>query len=84
MADQQRHGELIYSELGEFCDLENGDNGYHAMTKRMLNIPQNEELSAVGIYDKLAEKEKADKLKGEGEGAVEVGKAKEEVAKAAA
>jgi hypothetical protein len=36
MADSRRHGELVYSERGQFKDLENGENGYHHLTAKML------------------------------------------------
>lgn len=36
MVDEQRHGELIYSDRGSFMDLENGERGYQRFTKTML------------------------------------------------
>ncbi|KAF2024644.1 NAD(P)-binding protein, partial [Setomelanomma holmii] len=38
MADKERHGELIYSECGKFKDLENGEKGFHAAMKKMLEV----------------------------------------------
>jgi hypothetical protein len=43
MADGNRHGELIWSEKGKFWDLENGEKGYHACTRRMLAVEDVEE-----------------------------------------
>lgn len=53
MADKNRHGELIYSEVGKFRDLENGAKGYHALTKTMLDVPQSEELSELKVIKDL-------------------------------
>ncbi|KAH7371148.1 hypothetical protein BKA66DRAFT_444323 [Pyrenochaeta sp. MPI-SDFR-AT-0127] len=53
MADKQRHGELIHSEVGKFRDLENGPKGYHALTKTMLDVPQSEELSELRVLTDL-------------------------------
>jgi NAD(P)-dependent dehydrogenase (short-subunit alcohol dehydrogenase family) len=53
MADKERHGELIYSECGKFMDLENGDKGFHALTKKMLRLGEEEELSETGVFAKL-------------------------------
>jgi hypothetical protein len=53
MADKERHGELIYSECGKFMDLENGDKGFHALTKKMLRVGEEEELSETGVFAKL-------------------------------
>lgn len=74
MADQQRHGELIYSDRGKFLDLENGEKGYHALTKRMLSVDQSEEMTELSVFKRLhAMKEEADR-KGNKEDAVEIGK----------
>ncbi|KAF1938703.1 NAD(P)-binding protein [Clathrospora elynae] len=48
MADKERHGELIHSERGRFMDLENGEKGYNAFTKKMLEMKEGEELSESG------------------------------------
>ena len=36
MADSTRDGELVYSNLGEYVEMENGENGFHAVVKKML------------------------------------------------
>jgi len=55
MADSTRHGELVYSECGRFMDLENGEKGYHALTKRMLGKEDGEEVLEVKVLQRLAE-----------------------------
>ena len=55
MADKKRHGELVYSECGRFMDLENGEKGYHALTKRMLGKEEGEEVLEVKVLQRLAE-----------------------------
>lgn len=62
MADEKRHGELIYSDCGKFKDLENGEKGYHAATRRMLGVEEGEEMSETGVLKKL------EKLQAEAEG----------------
>lgn len=59
MADPARHGELIYSDRGEFRDLENGEIGYHAHTKRMLSVKPDEELSELSIFGKMVKVDNA-------------------------
>jgi hypothetical protein len=53
MADQKRHGELIFSECGNFRDLENGERGFHAVTKGMLGISEREELLITQVMEKI-------------------------------
>jgi hypothetical protein len=53
MADQRRHGELIFSECGNFRDLENGERGFHAVTKDMLGISKQEELLITQVMEKI-------------------------------
>jgi hypothetical protein len=79
MADEKRHGELIYSECGKFRDMENGEKGYHAITKKMLGVPENEDLAELDVFRKLveAQREKEDKSQGDAE---EVKKGLEQVA----
>lgn len=55
MADKDKHGELVYSDCGRFRDLENGENGYHAVTKRMLGVEDGGELSETGVLRRLRE-----------------------------
>jgi hypothetical protein len=43
MADKTRHGELVYSAVGDFVEMENGETGYHALTKQMLEGAKGEE-----------------------------------------
>lgn len=74
MADQKRHGELIYSDRGYFKDMENGDRGYHALTKRMVevgNAGREEGWSVTSVFQKMAESI-------EGKGQKESGKAETE------
>jgi hypothetical protein len=53
MADEERHGELVYSSCGNFRDLENGERGYHEMTKRMLEVGEGEELQETKVLRKI-------------------------------
>ncbi|KAF2127772.1 NAD(P)-binding protein [Dothidotthia symphoricarpi CBS 119687] len=53
MADSRRYGELIYSDVGKFMDLENGEKGYHAFTKKMLGIAEEEELKETSVLGRL-------------------------------
>lgn len=55
MADTRRHGELVYSDRGKFMDLENGEKGYHALTKKMLEVEADGELSELSVFEKLKE-----------------------------
>jgi hypothetical protein len=59
MADEKRHGELVYSECGRFMDLENGEKGYHEVTKRMLGME--EELRETSVLRGLREEGKREK-----------------------
>ncbi|OAL47648.1 NAD(P)-binding protein [Pyrenochaeta sp. DS3sAY3a] len=59
MTDSARHGELIYSDRGEFRDLENGDIGYHAHTKRMVGVKPDEELSELSVFGKMVKVDNA-------------------------
>ncbi|KAF1850537.1 NAD(P)-binding protein [Cucurbitaria berberidis CBS 394.84] len=63
MADPQRHGEMIYSDKGKYTDLENGENGYHALTLKMLNVEQDGDFLEMGAFKGLMkEKEEAVKV----------------------
>lgn len=53
MADKERHGELVYSECGKFRDLENGSNGFHAVTKKMLEVAEGDDLAELAVFKKL-------------------------------
>jgi hypothetical protein len=79
MADDERHGELIYSECGKFWDMENGEKGFHALTKKMLEVPENEDLAELDVFRKLAEAQKAKEDKSQGD-AEELRKGLEQVA----
>jgi hypothetical protein len=80
MADKNRHGELIYSDRGQFMDLENGEKGYHALTKKMLGVPESEDLSELGVMKDLL-KMKEEMLKtGKESKAAELQQATEQVA----
>ena len=63
MADTQRHGELVYSERGHFKDLENGANGYHHLTAKMLGVEGEEGLSELQVMRELVKMEGAGKVK---------------------
>jgi hypothetical protein len=63
MADKGRHGELIYSERGKFKDLENGERGFHAVTKDVLNVAGDEELQVTGILKSVTLKSEIEKKK---------------------
>jgi len=67
MADGERHGELVYSERGRFMDLENGEKGYHEVTKRMLGIE--EELLETSVLRGLKEEREGQKVVVEGQSA---------------
>ena len=43
MADETRHGEMIFSDRGKFWDVENGDNGLIVSLRRALDIPEQPE-----------------------------------------
>lgn len=43
MADKTRHGELVYSAVGEFVEMENGETGFHALTKQMMERAKRDE-----------------------------------------
>jgi hypothetical protein len=55
MADKQRHGELIYSECGKFREMENGAKGFAALTKKMMEVPEDKDLIKLETVNKLAE-----------------------------
>lgn len=76
MADKDKHGELVYSDCGRFRDLENGENGYHAVTKRMLGVEEGGEMSETGVLRKLQEAIKKEGSEGQ-EGVGEVTKKEE-------
>jgi NAD(P)-dependent dehydrogenase (short-subunit alcohol dehydrogenase family) len=63
MADKQRHGELVYSERGHFKDLENGENGYHHLTAKMLGVEGEEGLSELQAMRKLVKMREAGRVK---------------------
>jgi NAD(P)-dependent dehydrogenase (short-subunit alcohol dehydrogenase family) len=66
MADNERHGELVYSETGKFMEIENGKTGYHAFTQQMMRgveIEEKNRLSAAGkrvdsVINEMSEKER--------------------------
>lgn len=59
MADEARHGELIYSDRGNYIELENGEKGFHAMTKRMLGVGEEEEVFELEVMRRIAEAREA-------------------------
>lgn len=61
MADTKRHGELVYSDRGHFMDLENGQNGFHHLTAKMLGV-EGEQYSTVPAFIRdLARMDEAEK-----------------------
>lgn len=66
MADKERHGELIYSNVGKFVEMENGKTGYHALTQQMLEGANDEEKKDLlaaeqrvkSVMKKMSEKER--------------------------
>lgn len=63
MADKRRHGEMVYSERGLFKDLENGENGYHHLTAKMLGVEGEEGLSELHVMRELVKMEEAGRVK---------------------
>lgn len=63
MADKQRHGQLVYSERGHFKELENGPQGYHHLTAKMLGIENEEGLSELRVMRDLLKMKEADEVK---------------------
>jgi NAD(P)-dependent dehydrogenase (short-subunit alcohol dehydrogenase family) len=55
MADTKRHGELVYSECGQFMELENGPAGVHARIAKMLGVECEAELAELRIFGKMEE-----------------------------
>ncbi len=53
MADQTRNGDLIYSNVGKYIELENGDNGFQNLAKKMLS-PNGEALPQVPDFGRAA------------------------------
>lgn len=53
MVDKKRHGELVYSECGNFRELENGEKGYHAVTKKMLDVDADQELAELAVFQRI-------------------------------
>jgi hypothetical protein len=66
MADKERHGELVYSSVGRFVEMENGKTGYHALTQQMLRGDKDEEKKDLlaaekridGVIESMSEKER--------------------------
>lgn len=73
MTDKERHGELIYSDRGKFMDLENGERGYHALTKRMLEVEETEELAELSVFRKLTKMQEDAESNGSKASAVKLG-----------
>lgn len=63
MADQKRHGELVYSELGRYMDLENGEKGHHALTAKTLGAESEDELPELKLMRGLLQMAAAGELK---------------------
>lgn len=72
MADKSRHGELVYSECGEFMDLENGPKGYHALTARMLGVEAEENLEELRVMRDLVRMAEQGELRQGGDGKPEL------------
>ncbi|KAI4666957.1 uncharacterized protein J4E88_010378 [Alternaria novae-zelandiae] len=52
MADKERHGELVYSALGKFVEMEYGEAGFHALTKPMMELAEGGEKKEVLVAEK--------------------------------
>jgi hypothetical protein len=52
MADKERHGELVYSAVGNFVEMENGEAGYHALTKHMMDRAESGEKKEIVAAEK--------------------------------
>ncbi|KAJ4308855.1 hypothetical protein N0V94_009185, partial [Neodidymelliopsis sp. IMI 364377] len=56
MADETRHGELIYSEVGKFKEIEHGEEGLLAFSKKTLGVTDGmgiaamDQLKSAGIF----------------------------------
>lgn len=48
MADQKRHGELVYSDRGRYWDIENGERGVHRYISEAVGVDVEEELDFMG------------------------------------
>jgi hypothetical protein len=68
MADQKRHGELIYSECGKFRDMESGEKGFHALTKKMLGLSEDKDFAQLKMLEKLGRMAAEAEKGGKGEG----------------
>ncbi|KAJ4376939.1 hypothetical protein N0V86_006377 [Didymella sp. IMI 355093] len=68
MADSKRHGELVYSERGQFKDLENGENGYHHLTAKMLGVQDEGGLSELKVMRDLLKMAEAGEVRQDGDG----------------
>jgi NAD(P)-dependent dehydrogenase (short-subunit alcohol dehydrogenase family) len=53
MADGKRHGELIYSECGRFREMEGGEMGFQATTKKMLGVEGDRDFAELEVLKKL-------------------------------
>lgn len=62
MADPNRHGELVYSDRGHFMDLENGENGYHHLTAKMLGV-EGEDRTVPAFMRDLVKMDEAEKTR---------------------
>jgi NAD(P)-dependent dehydrogenase (short-subunit alcohol dehydrogenase family) len=63
MADDKRHGELVYSERGHYMDLENGEKGYHRLTANMLGVENEGDLSELKVMRELLKMRVAGEMK---------------------
>ena len=68
MADKTRHGQLVYSERGNFKDLENGPQGYHHLTAKMLGVENEESLIELKVIKDLLRMQEAGELEGGADG----------------
>ena len=68
MADKKRHGELIYSERGQYRELENGEKGYHHLTAKMLGVESEGDLTELKVMRDLLKMRKASEAKSRDDG----------------
>lgn len=55
MADQTRHGELIYIDRGNFLEMENGALGFQASTKKILGVEQDKDSVETQTWNRAQE-----------------------------
>ena len=54
MADKGRHGELVYSDRGNYMELENGKKGYNHFTAKMMGAESADDLTELKVIRDLS------------------------------